>query len=216
MNLLKIFLHQIKMGNLSHAYLVFEDFSVEKISSLLKISVADLLILEEPIKINHIRELIHWLSLKPHSSLKRLVIISGAENLNLESANALLKILEEPPASSIIILKARRKEKILPTILSRCQIIKPKNSNAPEIIDNYLSPKDLGQKSVLDRFKYFKEIFESGGLPLVLNLWEKDFQERLKNGENVLMTLKQISRIRSLLSSNVSLKLLLENLLLKM
>ncbi len=215
LNLLNILKHQVKNDNLSHAYLVFENFRSDQIAAILKISIADLLVLEEsPIKINHIRGLTHWLSLKPHSSPRKLAIILGAENLILEAANALLKLLEEPPASTIIILMAARKEKILPTILSRCQIIKQKNLLDPETIDNYLSPQVLSQESILNRFKYLSQVVERENTLKILNLWENDFRLRLNAGENVTGVLKQISRIRSLHKSNVSLKLLLENLLL--
>lgn len=215
-NLLNILKHQVKNDNLSHAYLVFEDFRTDQIAATLRISIADLLVLEEsPIKINHVRGLIHWLSFKPHSSPRKLAIIFNVENLILEAANALLKLLEEPPLSAIIILKAARKEKILPTILSRCQIIKQKNLSAPETIDHYLSPQVLSQESILNRFKYLSQVIESENTLKILNLWENDFRLRLQAGENVTGVLKQISRIRSLHQSNVSLKLLLENLLLQ-
>jgi DNA polymerase III subunit delta' len=50
----------------------------------------------------------------------RICIIDAAEDLNTESANALLKILEEPPANSLFILVSHQPGRLLPTIRSRC------------------------------------------------------------------------------------------------
>jgi DNA polymerase-3 subunit delta' len=55
------------------------------------------------------------------SASRRVAIIDDAERMNDESANALLKTLEEPPPGSILILLAADVEPILPTIRSRCQ-----------------------------------------------------------------------------------------------
>lgn len=65
--------------------------------------------------------LCHDLSLRPMSASRRVAIIDDAERMNDESANALLKTLEEPPPGSILILLAADLEPILPTIRSRCQ-----------------------------------------------------------------------------------------------
>ncbi len=63
------------------------------------------------------------LFLKPFKSTKKLIIIEDAEFLTKQAQNALLKVLEEPPANTIIFLGTQTKEVLLPTILSRCQII---------------------------------------------------------------------------------------------
>jgi DNA polymerase III subunit delta' len=65
--------------------------------------------------------LCHDLSLRPMSANRRVAIIDDAERMNDESANALLKTLEEPPPGSILILLAADLEPILSTIRSRCQ-----------------------------------------------------------------------------------------------
>lgn len=53
----------------------------------------------------------------------RVVIVSGAECMTAAAANAFLKILEEPPAETLIVLIAPRASDLLPTVLSRCQRI---------------------------------------------------------------------------------------------
>ncbi|MDH4456286.1 MAG: DNA polymerase III subunit delta' [Candidatus Methylopumilus sp.] len=76
------------------------------------------------IVIEQIRGLSDFLSLSSHKSDGvRIVLIHPAEGLNAAAANALLKMLEEPPPNVIFILVAHQAHKILPTIMSRCQKI---------------------------------------------------------------------------------------------
>jgi DNA polymerase-3 subunit delta' len=75
--------------------------------------------------IDVVREfLIEKISSKPALSARRVFILTEAEKLNNESQNCLLKVLEEPPAYCCIILICTRPDKLLPTIRSRCQILR--------------------------------------------------------------------------------------------
>jgi DNA polymerase-3 subunit delta' len=77
------------------------------------------------VPIDVIREfLIQQVSIRPSLSARRVFIIREAEKLNISSQNALLKVLEEPPQYCTIILLCTRLEKLLPTIKSRCQIVR--------------------------------------------------------------------------------------------
>jgi DNA polymerase-3 subunit delta' len=77
------------------------------------------------ISIDAARELVSKLSLKVPSdrSINRIALIQDAENLSNEAQNALLKMLEEPPAGSLIILTASSAGGLLPTVASRLQKI---------------------------------------------------------------------------------------------
>ncbi len=76
------------------------------------------------ISVTQIRQLIDYLSLSSHQvNSKRIILISPAETLNLASANALLKMLEEPPANTLFLLVTGQPQRLLATILSRCQAI---------------------------------------------------------------------------------------------
>jgi DNA polymerase-3 subunit delta' len=68
--------------------------------------------------------LCYELSMAPQASDRRVAIINDAGLLNTESANALLKTLEEPPADSLILLVCDNPDTLLPTIRSRCQIVR--------------------------------------------------------------------------------------------
>lgn len=76
------------------------------------------------ISVAQIRELSSFLNLSSHrSNGSRVILIHPAEALNAASANALLKMLEEPAANVIFILVAHHLNRLLPTIISRCQKI---------------------------------------------------------------------------------------------
>ncbi len=78
--------------------------------------------LEFPIELS--QELCHSLALKPARGKHKLVILEDADDLNEESSNCLLKTLEEPPPGSVLILIATAPERLLTTIVSRCQIVR--------------------------------------------------------------------------------------------
>ncbi|MEI8354988.1 MAG: DNA polymerase III subunit delta' [Deltaproteobacteria bacterium] len=73
------------------------------------------------IKIDQIRNLQKELSYRPYEAKKKVCIIEAADKMNLSSANAFLKTLEEPPGDALLILLTSSLGSILPTILSRCQ-----------------------------------------------------------------------------------------------
>ena len=76
------------------------------------------------IRIGKIRDLCHMLAMKPYEARYRVVIISDAHTLNPGAGNALLKVLEEPPDKTVLILTAHHLHDLLPTIASRCQHIR--------------------------------------------------------------------------------------------
>jgi DNA polymerase-3 subunit delta' len=98
----------------------------------------DLLLVEKPADRNFIpvelfigtREkrmrsgLCHDISLKPFRGGRRIAIIDDADFLNQEGANCLLKTLEEPPAAAVIFLISSSEYRQLPTIRSRCQVVR--------------------------------------------------------------------------------------------
>jgi len=73
------------------------------------------------IKIGQMRELSYEAFFRPFEGRMRVFIIDEAERMNLESANSILKTLEEPPPSSLLILVSNHPNELLATIRSRCQ-----------------------------------------------------------------------------------------------
>lgn len=75
------------------------------------------------IRMDQVRELQRQASLKPFEGKVKVHILQEAESLHVTAANALLKILEEPPPYTFFILLTRYPEAIISTILSRCQML---------------------------------------------------------------------------------------------
>ncbi len=99
------------------------------------------------IEILQIREVQQFLSLKPYYSSFKTVIINEAEKMNQEAQSCFLKTLEEPKGRTLLILISSKPEMLLPTILSRCQIVKFFLVSLTEI-KNYLVEKGVPTKKI--------------------------------------------------------------------
>lgn len=101
------------------------------------------------IKVDDVREAVNFLLKKSFNDSWRVVIVDSTDDLNTSSANALLKILEEPPAKSILLLISYNAGGLLPTIRSRCAKIalKPlKNEETAQLLRRYMP--ELKEKEV--------------------------------------------------------------------
>jgi DNA polymerase III subunit delta' len=85
------------------------------------VRVVQLLEDKREISIDQIRTVLHEASLKPYEATWKVFIIRDVETMNEESANCLLKTLEEPPPQVVLMLTAPTPEALLPTLVSRCQ-----------------------------------------------------------------------------------------------
>lgn len=93
------------------------------------------------IRISSIRQIKREIYMTGKSGKKKVFVISKADLMNPQSSNSLLKILEEPPKDSILILTTSRLNSLLPTISGRCQKIKFNNLRKEEIL-NYIKSKE--------------------------------------------------------------------------
>lgn len=75
------------------------------------------------IRIEQIRSLAEYVGFTHHRPTARVVVIQPAEAMNVPTANALLKVLEEPPDNTVFLLVSHQARRLLPTIRSRCQSI---------------------------------------------------------------------------------------------
>lgn len=91
--------------------------------------------LSADIRVDEVRKLKSFLHLSAADGGRRVVIVDAADELNVAAANALLKLLEEPPAGATLLLVAHQPSGLLPTIRSRCRELRL----AP------LRPDDLAQ-----------------------------------------------------------------------
>jgi DNA polymerase-3 subunit delta' len=77
--------------------------------------------LRSEIVVDDVREIANFLRLTPAEGGWRVVVVDGADEMNRNAANALLKILEEPPSRALLLLVAHSPGRLLPTIRSRCR-----------------------------------------------------------------------------------------------
>lgn len=125
-------------------YLIKEVLKVKDASSIQYFEYVEQI--NGTIKIDQIRELISHLKLKTTGSRskRRAVLIRNAEYMNHESQNAFLKMLEEPPDDTFIVLTVANKHKLASTILSRVQlvrVIRPKEDEVLKYFTNHESNK---------------------------------------------------------------------------
>lgn len=132
--------------------------------------------LEFPIDV--VREfLIEKISSKPALSARRVFILSETEKLNNESQSCLLKVLEEPPTYCCIILICTRPDKLLPTIRSRCQILRFGPVSEDKIIEK-INEFGLSENPA----KFFARLSE-GSIGLACN-----YARLEQNGANLFQT----------------------------
>jgi len=191
----------------------------EKIRSQYNHSAAnsdpDCLLIEQG-TIGAVRQAKTWLAKKPFSGQKKIVIIIEAQNLTIPAQNALLKTLEEPPAESLIILTTPNPALLLPTVVSRCQIIHLQQKE-----NRFLKETSLRQE--IYRESAAKKIIlaqEKGINPESAKSWlreqRKFWQE--KTSENLFQASSWLEKIlfcEQMLKQNVSPRLVLTYFLLR-
>jgi len=120
---------------------------------------------KDSIGIDAVREVKNFLWQKPNASPKRTLIIDDAELLTTEAQNALLKVTEEPPASSLMIIVVHDLERIMPTILSRMQKVYfgavPEAEIAAWMGSAPIAKRSLGKPGLASRLKNDKAFAES-------------------------------------------------------
>lgn len=107
------------------------------------------------------RKIKEHFSLKPYSAKGRAVVLEDASDLTTDAQNALLKTFEELPDSAILIMGADSDTKFLPTILSRCQVVRIQSSaNSQQLADYNNEIEKLLNQNTEDRFEYIEKLKE--------------------------------------------------------
>lgn len=130
------------------------------------------------IPVEKIRAVGHTMSLTAGEGGWRVIIVDGAEEMNPNAANALLKVLEEPPPRALLLLITHAPGRLLPTIRSRCCQLRL-SSLAPDLVDNLIAEHrpDLGaeDRQILSRLSDGSigralDLADSGGVDLQRDL----------------------------------------------
>ncbi len=96
------------------------------------------------LKVEAIREMLRETHYKPYEGKRRVFVLDDADMMNDAAANALLKTLEEPSETMLLILIAEHEGQVLPTIRSRCQIVRI-GSLAPDVISSTLVAQGVSE-----------------------------------------------------------------------
>ena len=137
------------------------------------------------IKIDQVRELSSFIAKTSQQGGKKVVLLGPVEQLNINSANALLKGLEEPAGDTILILVTHVLSGVMATIRSRCQLL-PLASPSTEVALEWLQQLQVEDASTLLRL--------SGGAPLIAkNMVEGDYLDHLTIFINTLERLSNPS-----------------------
>ena len=110
--------------------------------------------LRSEIVVDDVRAVAAFLRLTPAEGSWRVVIVDGAEQMNRNAANALLKILEEPPRRTVLLLVSGNPGRLLPTIRSRCRILALKRLEDDLVLESmarYRPDLSAGDRALLTR-----------------------------------------------------------------
>lgn len=89
--------------------------------------------LKSQITVDEVRRLNAFFGLSVTDGGRRVVIVDSADEMNVSAANALLKVLEEPPRDAVLILTSHQPARLLPTIRSRCRSVRLSPLAAPDL-----------------------------------------------------------------------------------
>lgn len=224
----EILANEFKSGSWVHAYLIVSNDSAKRtelinyIISELKCLSSDISKLESAnlsgkkgeIKVEEMRNFFHQINLSPIGKI-RVAIINDCEKLNASSGNILLKSLEEPNGNIVFVLSSKT-DKVLPTIRSRCQIIKIPGYPKPSAnSDSYLEILD---KDFFELSNELETIIKDERSAEFLDDLEIHFRERLIKEKTIqtVAAIKKINQARKDISSNANLRLTLESLILSL
>lgn len=93
----------------------------------------------ESLKVDQVRELQHTLSLTPYESSYRVALLLRFEKATASAQNALLKTLEEPNPSVLLVLTANEPKNLLPTVVSRCEVLRLRPMGLDELANALIS-----------------------------------------------------------------------------
>jgi len=142
------------------------------------------------LKVDQIRETRKTLILKPYMSKYRVALFLRFQEANDNAANALLKTLEEAPSYAVLILTADNPEQLLPTIISRCEVLRLRPLRVEEV------QSELEHRGFETNHARLLAHLSGGRMGYALRLLESDaLLEKREERLNDLLTLLSASRV---------------------
>lgn len=176
----------------------------------LKLEHPDVLVLSEKLGIEAVKKIKEFIGWKPTMAKKRLILIDPADSLTMDAQNGLLKILEEPADSTLIVMTIDKADGLLPTVLSRCEVrvldFKMTEVDVEEI--KRLLAKEVSERlQELEKIEDRKELFNG----LMVYYYQKIGPE-VEHAEIAKVLLESEEWVKQ----NVPVKAVLEYLMLKL
>jgi len=137
---------------------------------------------EKEVSIVQVRETLERLKFFPYELKTKFCVIKRAQKMNAEAANALLKSLEESSEKAIFLLLADNIESLLPTIVSRCAVLRFPQTNLPKWNEeNREQLKNIFRQEIFERFDYVEKISKNKKeMIAALGDWELVMAESLR------------------------------------
>jgi len=173
-------------------------------------------------------QIIRKLGFKPYESDYRMIVIWLPEKMNLSAANKLLKLIEEPPGKTLILMVSESTDKILPTILSRTQLLHVPPLTLSEIKEAFQQKGGLDPELVEDAIRKsngnFNTALQALGedanemvyFDLFTNLMRLAYARNIIEINDWVAKVAGLGRERQKLLVDYSLRLLRENFMLHM
>lgn len=167
--------------------------------------------------IEQARQIKKHLSYKPHQAKGKAVVLEDGGNLTIEAQNALLKTLEELPEHAQFLMGSSSESKLLPTVLSRCEVIQipdVSTQSTPGVGLNQEIEKLLGA-NLEERFEYIANLKEKEWfLQSLVKYFHQNLASHIKDGD--IEFLKELLASEKRAKHNVNIRAILEYLMLKM
>jgi len=187
----------------------------------------DLLIIlpEKSIGIAQVRQIQQFLSRKPYQYALKAVVLLEADKMTLSAQNAFLKTLEEPPKNSLIFLSTNNINSLIPTILSRCQIILENNEELKLKKNDFLAlVKKILNSRVGERLKLIEtqETTREKAIlfceQTILSLRKELLKTKslFLEKQKLVQIIKELQKSLNLLNQNINPKLVLDNLVINL
>lgn len=177
------------------------------------------------IKIKQIHDFIRKIQLKPYFSKFKIGVITSAEKMTKEAQNALLKTLEEPPKNTFLILTTISVNKLLPTIISRCQVLEFKVDKKGQTDSNIA--QTILKADIIERFRIVEQIVQQKDklkmsedindlIEKLLLYFRKQLLKIGKNNQDIIKIIDLIETTRTAIDKNVNKRLAIENLMINL
>lgn len=178
---------------------------------------------DEKLDIEQARKIKDFLNLKPYQAKGQIIIIICGQDLTPGAENALLKTFEEHKEEVNLVLGAESEEQLLPTLLSRCQVINLQTGSTPGVELKFQKEIDqLLKSSMEERFKFIEKLKEREDFLLALIIYSRHKFLNNSLGANTnpplgwMQFLKDLVEAERWTKANVNIRAILEYLMLKM